>query len=138
MFVVQKASFYEFDWASANIAILRADNSSQYLLICSHASLKTSEAHCFHLRFICPFYPSLPLFKMPVMMKPFTIVIQALGHTLLIHNTLYLHFLCFENKAHVKFYYLDRFIRGLIIFIILFSAGIAMNATSFIKANHHG
>ena len=101
MFVVQKASFYEFDWASANIAILRADNSCQYLLICSHASLKTSEAHCFHLRFICPFYPSLPLFKLPAIMKPFTIVIQALGYTLLIHNKLYLGTFSALNTKHM-------------------------------------
>ena len=67
-----------------------------------------------------------------------TLVIQALGSTLTIHNALYLGTWFALKTKDVKFHYSDRFIKSLMIFIIPFSAGITMTVASFIKDNHHG
>ena len=64
----------------------------------SDISLKTSEAHWFHLRFICPIHPYSAA-TIQTASHDEAIMIQALGYTLLILNALYLrHFLCFKTK----------------------------------------
>ena len=52
-------------------------------------SLKTSEAHWFHLRLTCPIHPYITA-TIQAASHDETIVIQALGYTLPIHNALYL------------------------------------------------
>ena len=68
---------------------MAADCGEQSETQSPNTSLKNSEAHLFHLRFICPIHPYSAA-TIQTASHDETIMIQALGYTLLILNALYL------------------------------------------------